>query len=141
MNINTLAHNIGDYVPMIDGPEKVSGRAKYTADIVAPGQLAGHIYRSPYAQAEIVSVDVSEALKIPGVKAIVTGATKGIGRAIAETLLAEGASVAICARNADGVEAAVGEMSSLGTVYGAAVDAGDGHALSGWVATARKKPS
>ena len=74
MNINAPAHNIGGYVPMIDGPEKVSGRAKYTADIVAPGQLAGRIYRSPYSHGEIVSVDVSESLKIPGVKAIVTGA-------------------------------------------------------------------
>jgi 4-hydroxybenzoyl-CoA reductase subunit alpha len=59
---------------MVDGPEKVSGRAKYTADILAPGQLAGCIYRSPYAHGEILSVDVSEALKLPGVKAIVTGA-------------------------------------------------------------------
>jgi 4-hydroxybenzoyl-CoA reductase subunit alpha len=75
------AHNIGDYVPMIDGPEKVSGRAKYTADILSAGQLAGHIYRSPYAHGEIVSVDVSEALKLPGVRAIVTGADcdKGFG--------------------------------------------------------------
>jgi len=75
------AHNIGDYVPMIDGPEKVSGRAKYTADILAPGQLAGRIYRSPYAHGEIVAVDVSEALKLPGVKAAVTGADcdKGFG--------------------------------------------------------------
>ena len=69
------AHNIGDYVPMVDGPEKVSGRAKYTADLaVEPGTLAGRIYRSPYAHAEIIEVDVSEALKLPGVKAIVTGA-------------------------------------------------------------------
>ncbi len=37
MNKPMPAHNIGGYVPMIDGPEKVSGRAKYTADIVAPG--------------------------------------------------------------------------------------------------------
>jgi len=75
------AHNIGGYVPMIDGPEKVSGRAKYTADILAPCQLAGRIYRSPYAHGEIVAVDVSEALKLPGVKAIVTGADcdKGFG--------------------------------------------------------------
>jgi 4-hydroxybenzoyl-CoA reductase subunit alpha len=68
------AHNIGDYVPMIDGPEKVSGRARYTADILERGQLAGHIFRSPYSHAEIVSIDISEALKLPGVKAIVTGA-------------------------------------------------------------------
>ena len=59
---------------MIDGPEKVSGRAKYTADIIEPGQLAGRIYRSPYSHGEIVEVDVSEALKLPGVRAIVTGA-------------------------------------------------------------------
>jgi len=44
---------------MIDGPDKVSGRAKYTADILALGQLAGRIYRSPYAHAEIIEVDVS----------------------------------------------------------------------------------
>jgi 4-hydroxybenzoyl-CoA reductase subunit alpha len=68
------AHNIGGYVPMVDGPEKVSGRAKYTADLVAPGMLAGRIYRSPYSHAEILAVDVSAALRLPGVKAIVTGA-------------------------------------------------------------------
>src|SRR5262249_15620717 len=67
-------HNIGGYVPMVDGPEKVSGRAKYTADLIVPGMLAGRIYRSPYSHGEIVEVDVSEARKLPGVKAIVTGA-------------------------------------------------------------------
>ena len=75
-------------------------------------------------------------LGLSGKKALVTGATKGIGRAIAETLLAEGASVAICARDAAGVDAAVAEMSSLGTVYGAAVDTGDGASLTNWVASA-----
>ena len=74
-------------------------------------------------------------LGLSGKKALVTGATKGIGRAIAETLLAEGASVAICARNAEGVDSAVAEMSSLGTVVGAAVDAADGEALAAWVAS------
>ena len=67
-------HSIGGYVPMVDGPEKVSGRAKYTADILAPGTLAGRIYRSPYAHGEIVEVDVSAAASLPGVVAIVTGA-------------------------------------------------------------------
>ena len=74
MNKPTPAHNIGSYVPMIDGPEKVSGRAKYTADILGAGQLAGRIYRSPYSHGEIVNVDVSEALKVQGVVSIVTGA-------------------------------------------------------------------
>ena len=69
MNEVVPAHNIGDYVPLVDGPEKVSGRAKYTADLaVEPGTLAGRIYRSPHAHAEIIDVDVSEALKLPGVK-------------------------------------------------------------------------
>jgi 4-hydroxybenzoyl-CoA reductase subunit alpha len=67
-------HNIGGYVPMVDGPEKVSGRAKYTADLINPGMLAGRIFRSPYSHAEIIHVDVSAALQLPGVKAIVTGA-------------------------------------------------------------------
>jgi 4-hydroxybenzoyl-CoA reductase subunit alpha len=67
-------HNIGDYVPMIDGPEKVSGRAKYTADIIVPDMLVGRIFRSPYSHAEILEIDISEAAKLPGVKAIITGA-------------------------------------------------------------------
>jgi 4-hydroxybenzoyl-CoA reductase subunit alpha len=68
------AHTIGSYVPMVDGPDKVSGRAKYTADLITSGMLAGRIYRSPYSHAEILDVDVSEALRLPGVKAVVTGA-------------------------------------------------------------------
>jgi 4-hydroxybenzoyl-CoA reductase subunit alpha len=64
---------IGGYLPMLDGPDKVSGRAKYTADVVQPGMLTGRIYRSPYAHAEIIEVDCSEAAKLPGVVAIITG--------------------------------------------------------------------
>src|SRR3954453_8998867 len=74
MNKPVPAHNIGGYVPLVDGPEKVSGRAKYTADILKPGMLAGWIFRSPYSHGEIVEVDFAEAAKLPGVKAIVTGA-------------------------------------------------------------------
>jgi len=74
--VNEIAppHTIGAFVPMVDGPEKVSGRAKYTADLIVPGALAGRIFRSPYSHAEILEVDVAEAAKLPGVKAIVTGA-------------------------------------------------------------------
>jgi 4-hydroxybenzoyl-CoA reductase subunit alpha len=74
MNDIAPVHAIGGYVPMVDGPEKVSGRAKYTADVIRPGVLAGRIYRSPYAHAEILEVDVAAAARLPGVKAIVTGA-------------------------------------------------------------------
>jgi len=74
MNEIAPTHTIGAYVPMVDGPEKVSGRAKYTADILQPGLLAGRIFRSPYSHAEILDVDVSAAQKLPGVIAVVTGA-------------------------------------------------------------------
>jgi 4-hydroxybenzoyl-CoA reductase subunit alpha len=74
MNEIARIRNIGGYVPMVDGPEKVSGRAKYTADLIQPEMLAGRIYRSPFAHAEILDVDISEAAKVPGVRAIVTGA-------------------------------------------------------------------
>ena len=75
-------------------------------------------------------------LGLTGKRAIVTGSTKGIGRAIAETLLDEGASVAICARDADGVTAAVSELGGRGTVWGQAVDAGDSASLRGFIADA-----
>jgi 3-oxoacyl-[acyl-carrier protein] reductase len=75
-------------------------------------------------------------LGLTGKRAIVTGATKGLGRAIAETLLDEGASVAICARDADGVSAAVEQLAGRGTVWGTAVDAGDGDSLRAFVAEA-----
>jgi xanthine dehydrogenase molybdopterin-binding subunit B len=55
----------------IDGADKVSGRARYTADIVRPGMLHAKVLRSPHPHARLHRVDVSEALKMPGVKAAV----------------------------------------------------------------------
>jgi 3-oxoacyl-[acyl-carrier protein] reductase len=73
-------------------------------------------------------------LGLKGLKAIVTGGTKGIGQAIAQTLAREGAHVAICARNADEVAASVAELQALGvTAFGRAVDVADGAALAAWV--------
>jgi len=74
-------------------------------------------------------------LGLAGKKALVTGSTKGIGRAVVETLLAEGASVALCARSEEGVNAAISELGEHGTVCGSAVDAGDMESLQGWVAS------
>lgn len=74
-------------------------------------------------------------LGLSGKKALVTGSTKGLGRAIVEALMAEGASVAICARNADDVKAAVAELSKKGKVVGSAVDAGNSSALRDWVSS------
>jgi 3-oxoacyl-[acyl-carrier protein] reductase len=76
-------------------------------------------------------------LHLKGLNALVTGGTKGIGRAITETLLAEGANVAFCARNAEGVKAAVPELARHGgKVFGHAVDVGNGPALKAWVSEA-----
>ena len=73
-------------------------------------------------------------LQLKGSKALITGATKGIGRAIADTLADEGCNVAICARNAEEVEAAVAELSAKGvTAFGQAVDVGDGEAFKAWI--------
>lgn len=74
-------------------------------------------------------------LGLSGKKALVTGSTKGLGRAIVEALMAEGASVAICARNTDDVKAAVAELSKKGKVVGSAVDAGNSSALRDWVSS------
>jgi 4-hydroxybenzoyl-CoA reductase subunit alpha len=65
---------IGEYVPMVDGPEKVTGTAKFTADFLTPDTLCGRVFRSPSSHAEIIEVDVSAARRLPGVKAVVTGA-------------------------------------------------------------------
>ena len=60
---------LGTSVKRLDGPEKVTGRAKYTFDINRPGMLYARIVRSPHPHARIVSVDLTAAKRAPGVKA------------------------------------------------------------------------
>lgn len=66
--------NIGQPQPRIDGMEKVTGEAKYTADLKMPRMLIGKLLGSPYPHAKILNIDLSKALALPGVKAVVTGA-------------------------------------------------------------------
>lgn len=73
-------------------------------------------------------------LGIKSKKAVILGGTRGIGLAIAETLAAEGADVAICARNADQVAEKVSALEAKGVrATGAAVDVSDLDALKGWI--------
>jgi len=64
---------IGKSVPRVDAVVKVTGDAKYTADLVLPGMLYGKILRSPYPHAKILNIDASKAKKLPGVRAVIAG--------------------------------------------------------------------
>ena len=86
-----------------DGVDKVTGRARYGADIQMPGLLHGKVLRSPFAHARIRSIDTSRAEALPGVRAVVTaadfpileeqvidfGESLGNNRMLAENLLAQ----------------------------------------------------
>lgn len=63
---------VGAKVQRIDGIEKVTGQAKYTADLSLPGLLEGRVLRSPFPHALIESVDASRAEALPGVVAVLT---------------------------------------------------------------------
>jgi 4-hydroxybenzoyl-CoA reductase subunit alpha len=56
----------------MDSRVKVTGQARYTADLKFPNMLVGKILTSPYAHARIINIDTSEAEKLPGVKAVIT---------------------------------------------------------------------
>ena len=75
-------------------------------------------------------------LGLSGKNAVITGSTRGIGRAIAKLLAAEGASIAICSRNQEEVDTAVSELGAGGAqVTGAAVDVADKDSYQAWIAS------
>ena len=67
-------HAVGQRTPLIDGIEKVTGRARYTADLAVGDALVGRILRSPVAHGLIRAIDTAKARAMPGVRAVITGA-------------------------------------------------------------------
>lgn len=64
---------VGTTIDRVDGVKKVTGQAKYVDDIRMSRMLYAQVKRSPYAHAKILSIDTSEAEKLPGVKSVITG--------------------------------------------------------------------
>ena len=62
----------GNNYVRIDAEDKVTGRGKYSGDIMFPNMLTAKMVRSTRPHAKILSIDTSEAMKLPGVKAILT---------------------------------------------------------------------
>ena len=65
---------VGSRVKRPDGVDKVTGKARYGADVSAPGGLVGRVLRSPHPHAQILKINTAKAEKLPGVKAIITSA-------------------------------------------------------------------
>ena len=65
--------SVGRRTPLVDGVEKVTGRARYTADLPAGDALVGAILRSPVAHGRIRAIDTARARALPGVRAVITG--------------------------------------------------------------------
>ncbi len=63
---------LGKSIKHLDGPDKASGKAKYTYDIIRPGMLYGEILGSPHARARVTAIDLTAAQRLPGVKAAIT---------------------------------------------------------------------
>jgi CO/xanthine dehydrogenase Mo-binding subunit len=72
---------VGTSLPRQDGPDKITGRARYAGDQVSPGMLYARLVLSPYAHARILDIDTSPALAVPGVVAVFTAETLGMAQA------------------------------------------------------------
>lgn len=68
---------VGKALPRVDAYERVSGKARYTYDVILPGMVYAAILRCPYAHARVKNVDTSAAEKMPGVVGVLTGKSPG----------------------------------------------------------------
>src|SRR2546421_9524199 len=73
-----MRKTIGTSLHRQDGPDKVTGRARYAGDQASPGMLTARLVTSPYAHARILNIDTSTALSLPGVVAVFTSDTLGM---------------------------------------------------------------
>jgi CO/xanthine dehydrogenase Mo-binding subunit len=73
LDVASTGDAVGAPVAQLESDEKLTGRAQYIADLYRPGMLHGAIAQSPHAHARILGYDLSAALALPGVRAIVTG--------------------------------------------------------------------
>lgn len=74
LDTGTWTSPIGARIPNVDWPAKTAGEAVYTGDLVLPGMLYARILRSPHPHARLRGIDISEAMRVPGVAAVVTAA-------------------------------------------------------------------
>jgi CO/xanthine dehydrogenase Mo-binding subunit len=72
MKRESLPGAVGSAHPRIEGPEKVTGRARYSSDVRLPGQLVARVLRSPHPHARITRLDANAAARLPGVHAVLT---------------------------------------------------------------------
>jgi CO/xanthine dehydrogenase Mo-binding subunit len=107
-------HVIGQPTRRVDGAEKVTGQARYAADVSLPGTLWGKSLHSPYAHARIVRIDMTAAQQVPGVHAVITGADVrgGLwGRAVKDVPVLAYDRVRFCGERVAAVAAAAEDIA------------------------------
>ncbi|MEZ5319135.1 MAG: aerobic carbon-monoxide dehydrogenase large subunit [Vicinamibacterales bacterium] len=73
MSDQTSAGAVGQAMKRKEDPRFIQGKGNYVDDLAMPGMLYAALVRSPYAHATITNIDISEAMKVPGVVAVITG--------------------------------------------------------------------